>query len=156
MGKMLREAIAQTRALARGLVPVGSDPDALPNGLTELAERIDALGRVRCRFDYAEPIAFADPFIAGHLYRIAQEAVNNAVKHAKAKAVTIRLARAAGQIVLEIADDGGGLPKIRGENREGLGLGVMQHRASAIGADLTINSKRGEGVTIRCVLPDKS
>lgn len=155
MGKMLREAIAQTRALARGLVPVGSDPDALPNGLTELAERTDALRRVRCRFDYPEPIAFTDPFVAGHLYRIAQEAVNNAVKHAGAKEVTIRLARTAGRVVLEITDDGAGLPKTRGNNREGLGLGVMQHRASAIGAELTINSKRGEGVTIRCVLPDK-
>ena len=153
MGRMLREAIAQTRALARGLVPVGSDPDALPNGLTELAERTNALGRVRCRFEYPEPIAFADPFVAGHLYRIAQEAVNNAVKHARAENVTIRLARSPKGVGLEISDDGGGLGKKRDDTTRGLGLGVMQHRASAIGAELTITSKRGEGVTIRCVLP---
>lgn len=156
MGAMLREAIAQTRFLARGLVPVGSDPDALQTGLTELAERINALGRVRCRLDCPEPITLRDAFVAGHLYRIAQEAVNNAVKHARAKHVTLRLARSKEDktLVLEIADDGAGLAKNRTRGpQSGLGLGVMQHRASAIGAELTIDSKRGEGVVIRCTLP---
>jgi len=153
IGKMLREAIAQTRLLARGLVPVGSDPDALQVGLTEFAERINALGRVRCRFDCPEPVAITDPFVAGHLYRIAQEAVNNAVKHSRAKHVTIRLTRSNGTIALEISDDGSGLAKNRAGQRGGLGLGVMQHRANAIGGELTIASQRNEGVTIRCSLP---
>ena len=152
MGRMLREAIAQTRSLARGLVPVGSEPDALQNGLTELAEGINALGRVRCHFDSPEPISLTNAFVAGHLYRIAQEAVNNAVKHSRAKKITIRLARKNGALVLEIADDGTGLVKTR-TNERGLGLGVMHHRAGAIGAELAVISKRGEGVTIRCTLP---
>lgn len=153
MGKMLREAIAQTRFLARGLVPVGSEPDALQIGLTELAERINALGRVRCRFDCPHPVSLHDPFVAGHLYRIAQEAVNNAVKHSRARHVTLQLARKNGILLLEVADDGTGLVKSRTTTRSGLGLGVMQHRASVIGAELTVVSKRGEGVTIRCTLP---
>jgi signal transduction histidine kinase len=152
VGKMLREAIAQTRLLARGLVPVGSDPEALQIGLTEFAERINALGRVHCRFECLEPIAISDPLIAGHLYRIAQEAVHNAVKHARAKRITIRLARANGSIALEISDDGAGLTRNRTESRSGLGLGVMQHRTNAIGGELTIVSQRGKGVTIRCSL----
>jgi signal transduction histidine kinase len=156
MGKLLREAIVQTRLLARGLVPVGSDPDALQVGLAELAERIDSLGRGRCEFECREPVLLTDAFVAGHLYRIAQEAVNNAVKHARAKAVKIRLAQDHGALRLEIADDGVGLPKGRSSTRGGgLGLGVMRHRANAIGAELTITSKRGEGVTIRCHLPLK-
>jgi signal transduction histidine kinase len=156
MGKLLREAIVQTRLLARGLVPVDSGPDALQIGLAELAERIDSLGRGRCEFECPEPVLLADAFVAGHLYRIAQEAVNNAVKHARAKTVKIRLAQADGVLLLEIADDGAGLPKGRSATRGGgLGLGVMQHRASAIGAELTVSSKRGEGVTIRCRLPFK-
>jgi signal transduction histidine kinase len=148
-GRMLREAIAQTRYLARGLVPVGSAPDALQNGLAEFAQRINALGGVRCQFDCPKPVAVNDPFVAGHLYRIAQEAVNNAVKHAHARNVTIRLKHLAGALLLEIADDGTGLAK----NRHGLGLGVMQHRAKAIGGEFTIASKRGSGVRIECRLP---
>jgi signal transduction histidine kinase len=153
MGKMLREAIAQTRALSRGLVPVGSEPDALQTSLTELAERIDSLGRVRCRFDCPSPVSIRDASITQHLYRIAQEAVNNAVKHARARHVTVSLARDAGKVVLQVADDGAGLAKTRAPVTRGLGLGVMQHRAAAIGGELTIASKRGEGVTIRCAVP---
>lgn len=154
MGKMLRETIAQTRFLARGLVPVGSDPDALQIGLAELTERINALGRTRCTLDCPKPVTVADPFIAGHLYRIAQEAVNNAVKHARAKQITVRLAQTAAALTLEISDDGAGLPKAtaHGPTRAGLGLGVMQHRAKVIGAELSISSKRGGGVTVACRL----
>jgi signal transduction histidine kinase len=152
MGKMLRETIAQTRALARGLVPVGSDPDALQNGLTELVERINSLDRTHCRLDCPEPVLVRDPVVAGHLYRIAQEAVNNAVKHAKAKHVTLRLSATPEALTLEIADDGTGLSRTRSSQR-GLGLGVMQHRTSAIGGELTLTSKRNEGVVIRCTVP---
>ena len=150
MGKMLRDAISQTRFLARGLVPVGSEPDALQLGLAALAEQINALGRVHCHFAAAERITVSDPLVATHLYRIAQEAVNNAVKHARAKHVWLRLTRHDALLELEIRDDGAGLPKLRSGHRSGLGLGVMQHRASAIGGELTIESSRGAGVKIRC------
>lgn len=153
MGRMLREAVSQTRFLARGLVPVGSDPDALQIGLAELAGRTHALGRARCTFDSPEPVALTDSFVSGHLYRIAQEAVNNALKHARAKHITLRLTRDAHALVLEIADDGAGLGKPRGAASSGLGLGIMQHRARVIGAELAVNSKRGGGVTVRCTLP---
>ncbi len=152
MGRMLREAVAQTRFLARGLVPVGREPDALQIGLAELAERTNALGRMRCRFECPAPVNVADPFLAGHLYRITQEALNNAVKHARAKLATIRLLQIGGNLKLEIEDDGAGLPKSRDSGRGGIGLGVMQHRANAIGALLAINSRRGEGVCVRCTL----
>ncbi len=152
LGRMLREAITQTRALARGLVPVGSDPDALQIGLTEFASRIDSLGRVRCAFECPQPILVKDDFTAGHLYRIAQEAVNNALKHSRAGHITLRLTQAGTTLTLAITDDGVGLPKSR-TSRRGLGLGVMQHRARAIGAELEIVSKRDSGVTVECRLP---
>jgi signal transduction histidine kinase len=151
IGRMLREAIAQTRFLARGLVPIGNDPDALQIGLAELAGRTNALGRVRCTFDSPEPITLPNPHVAGHLYRIAQEAVNNALKHAKAKNVIVRLAQTGGELRLEIVDDGVGLPNKR-TPRASVGLGVMQHRAAIIGAELTVASRRGEGVSIVCRL----
>lgn len=152
MGAMLREAVAQTRALARGLVPVGDDPDALLIGLSELAERVNALGHVRCRLVAPESFALRDANIAGHLYRIAQEAVNNAVKHARGSNVTLRLRQTADVVELAVIDDGPGLPRAQAGKR-GLGLRVMQHRANVIGADLTVTSKRNEGLAIRCVLP---
>ena len=150
MGRMLREAIAQTRFLARGLVPVGSDPDALQFGLAELTERMNAVGRVRCRFDCPQPVLVTNRFVAGHLYRLAQEAVNNAVKHADARHVTVRLTTADGVIGLEVTDDGSGFARNRSH---GLGLGVMQHRAKVIGGELHVTSKRGAGVRILCQLP---
>jgi signal transduction histidine kinase len=153
MSRMLREAVAQTRALARGLVPVGSEPDALQNGLTELVERINMLGRVRCRFECPQPVLVANPVVAGHLYRIAQEAANNAIKHARADQIILRLTQTRDRLQLEISDNGTGLAKPTSGPRPGVGLGVMRHRASVIGAELKISSKRGEGVTVRCTLP---
>ena len=150
MSALLREAVAQTRYLARGLVPVGGEPDGLQVGLTELAGRTNGLGRVRCVFECRQSAALPDPAVTGHLYRIAQEAVNNALKHARAKLITVRLAVKAGRLRLEVQDDGAGLAKDRSD---GVGLGLMRHRAGLIGAELTIKSKARGGVTVVCELP---
>ncbi|MEO6243863.1 MAG: PAS domain-containing protein [Opitutaceae bacterium] len=152
MGKLLREAIAQTRFLARGLVPVAPRPDALQDELRELAFRTNMLGRVQCTFVCPKPVAIADPFVAGHLYRIAQEAMNNAVKHSRARRLTLRLAIEAGELVLEISDDGRGLPRT-GRKPRGIGLGVMRHRANVMGARLEIQSRPKGGVTVTCRHP---
>jgi signal transduction histidine kinase len=151
IGRMLREAISLTRSLARGLVPVGSDPDALQIGLAEFANRTNTLGRVRCDFECPQPVAVSDPVVARHLYRIAQEAVNNALKHADARRITIKLEEKSGELRLEISDDGIGMPNPKAA--QGLGLGVMQHRAKAIGGEFSLMPRRGGGVTVRCRLP---
>ncbi len=153
VARMLRDAIAQTRFLSRGLVPVGAEPDSLQNGLAELAARTNALGGSKCVFDCPGPVMVDDPAVAGHLYRIAQEAVNNAVKHARARTIRVALTREPDAITLEVADDGKGLGTGKNRPADGIGFGVMQHRAKLIGGDLTISSKRGEGVVIACRLP---
>lgn len=153
MGSMLREAVSQTRYLARGLVPVASDgPDALPTGLAELAERTSAVGRLRCRFIVKDAVSVEDRAVASQLYRIAQEAVNNAVKHSGASEVTIRLGHDGGSVLLEVADNGRGLRKGKGKH-DGIGLGVMRYRAGLIGAALDVQSRPGKGVAVRCRLP---
>ena len=152
MSGLLREAVAQTRYLARGLVPVGGEPDALQTGLAELAARTNGLGRVRCQFECRKPVLLADPAVTGHLYRIAQEAVNNALKHSGASRIAVRLVQQAAGLLLEVKDDGTGLPA---KPSPGLGLGLMSHRASVIGAKLDIASKPQGGVTITCLLPLK-
>jgi signal transduction histidine kinase len=150
IGGMLREAIAQTRSMARGLVPVKDEPDALWASLIELADRTTALGRMPCRFECPRPVLVPNNAVAGHLYRIAQEAVNNAIKHSGATALVVRLAASRNLLELRISDNGRGLPDTR---PTGLGLRVMRHRAEVVGAELTIESKPGRGVTINCVLP---
>lgn len=152
--KLLREAVSQTRQLARGLVPVSDDPEALAMALAELAARMSSAGRVRCRLDCEEPLAVNDPAVAGHLYRITQEAVNNAVKHGAASEILIRLGKRAGRPWLRITDNGKGMPK-GGKRGPGVGLRVMSHRASVIGAELTVTSRRDAGVTITCAFPEE-
>lgn len=151
MSGMLREAVAQTRFLARGLVPLGSGPDALHQGLAALAERTNALGRVHCAFTTENMVEVDDATVAAHLYRIAQEAVNNAVKHAQAQTIRLGLTRRSGRLTLEIADDGVG---IRDEaEKRGTGLGLMRHRAGLIGAELTVKRPRSGGTVISCTWP---
>ena len=150
IGGMLRESIAQVRALSRGLVPVGSEPDALWGSLVGLAQQTNSLGHTECRLESPGVVPVPDPAVAGQLYRIAQEAVNNAVKHSRAKCITIALARDARGIELSVTDNGRGLPKVL---RPGLGLEVMRHRAGVIGADYTVESHPGRGTVIRCRLP---
>ncbi len=151
MGGMLREAVAQTRFLARGLVPLGGGSDALRHGLRSLAERTHALGRVSCEFAATGAVDVADEAAAVHLYRIAQEAVNNAVRHAGASAIRVSLARRPGRLVLEVADDGSGLPP--GSEGKGAGLGLMRYRAGLIGAELTVHPRRGGGLAVACTWP---
>ena len=147
---MLREAVSQTRALARGLSPLDEQPEALQNGLAELAKRSTALGFLECSFHSDTSAPVKNRATAGHLYRIAQEAVNNAVKHSGAKEVAIRFTEDNATLVLEISDNGRGLPR---ERPQGMGFGIMHYRAGMIGAKLTVESKPGKGVRILCTLP---
>lgn len=153
MSRALRDAITQTRSLARGLVPVGNEPDALQIGLAALANQIDGLDRVNCRFECPAPVRIEDATVSAHLYRIAQEAVNNALKHAKAKNIRIRLTARLEVLELQVMDDGRGFAKSSRGREPGLGLNIMQHRARAIGAILTISDEPGQGTAVNCRLP---
>jgi signal transduction histidine kinase len=152
LGQRLREATAFTRALSHGLAPVTLDREGLMAALADLAVRTDALGPIRCQFECPVPVFVSDSLVAGHLFRIAQEAVNNALKHAQARALTVRLAQRKNGVALEIADDGRGLPKHRA-TAPGMGLEVMRHRANVMGAALRIESLPNQGVTVTCLLP---
>jgi PAS domain S-box-containing protein len=147
IGRLLRESIAQVRALSRGLVPVRDEPDALWASLVALVQQTNSLGRAECRLDCPDVVLVENAATAGQLYRIAQEAVNNALKHSRAQRITVGLARSAGGLELSVTDDGRGLGKVV---RPGLGLQVMRHRASVIGAELTVETAPRKGTAIRC------
>src|SRR5438309_6850417 len=144
---LVTEAIGSCRNLARGLHPVTLASAGLPAALAELAARIPA--DVKFHWPRSERIDF-ESTLALHLYRIAEEAVTNAVKHAGAKSITIGLAILARRPVLEIADDGKGIgQKVK---TEGMGLRNMEYRANVIG-DLTVEARKGGGTCVRCTLP---
>jgi len=151
MCQFLRDAITQTRSLAHGLTPFMLDATGLQAALAELAQRTHSLGRMSCRFACPKPVLLKDSEAAGHLYRIAQEAVGNALKHAGATEIVISLSAQEDLLRLEISDDGRGLTKSR-KSGQGIGLQVMRHRANAIGADLTFDQKRAPGTAVVCTL----
>jgi len=86
------------------------------------------------------------------LFRIAQEAVSNAIKHGKARRLVISLRKARGRIVLKVSDNGGGFPRRAAKNK-GMGLRIMQSRAGMIGGTIAIEPNNGGGMNVTCAMP---
>lgn len=144
----IREAISHTRKLARGLSPVELEANGFVSALRELAENVKKIFRVDCRVDCTESVTIRNNVFATHLYRIAQESINNAVKHGKAKRVVISLKPVGEKIALTISDDGIGFsPETKKSG--GMGTHIMKYRASVVGATLDIKSGiDGAGTTV--------
>jgi PAS domain S-box-containing protein len=149
--RFLQESVAQTRQLARGLTPSTLLADGLADSLAEMVRRMGT-GKVRCHFLCPEPVSSPDNPTANHLFRIAQEAVNNALKHAHAHNIEVSLIQRDDHMVLKIEDDGDGLPIHEKPASLGVGLHIMQHRANVIGASLEIVSRPNKGVAVTCTV----
>jgi PAS domain S-box-containing protein len=150
--RLVNQAIDKTRELARGLLPVLSGADGLMSALRQWAGEVEDLFHVSCRFECAEPILISDVGAATHLYHIAQEAVNNAIKHGRSGRIVLSLGREDGVGVLTVEDDGVGLttPPAR---HPGLGLRIMNHRAGMIGGSLEVRPGAVGGTVVRCRFP---
>jgi two-component system, LuxR family, sensor kinase FixL len=148
----VRDAISHTRSLARGLSPVTIESEGLMSALHELATNTEKIFHVQCRCDFAEPVAMHDHAAATHLFRIAQEAVSNAIKHGKARRLNISLRDSRGRIVLKVSDNGRGFPR-RTTNAKGMGLRIMQSRASMIGGAMVIERNTNGGMSVTCAVP---
>jgi signal transduction histidine kinase len=151
---LANHAIESTRMLARGLAPVSSDQGGLAGALQTLADSLAATQAIDVAFHngIAEPLHLNDED-ATHLFRIAQEAVTNALRHADATRIDIRLDRDVDALVLAVTDNGQGFPEDHQQRRDGLGIRTMQFRASAVRALLEVSQARGYGVTVRCRVP---
>lgn len=148
LAQLIYSAVGQTRAVARGLRPVELDEGGLLAALQDLAEQ--ATLRLPCEVRAnGEPRVHSNE-VATHLYRIAKEAVANAVQHSGATRIVIRLRQSADRLTLVVEDDGHGLPRAA---TTGIGLRVMRYRANSIGAILTIANRATHGLTVRCSLP---
>lgn len=151
--KLVEEAIDLTRTLARGLDPVDLEGESFLESFRELAANISERFKVTCQFECPPAQRIRPPRDAIHLYRIAQEAINNALKHGKARTIVIRLERNENPLVLSIRDDGPGLPPENARNSPGMGLRIMAYRASLIGASFEIGRAPGGGTQVTCILP---
>jgi len=154
IAKHVREAIGQTRALARGLSPVTLESEGLASALHEHAVTMEKMFRVRCRFDYDSQVPVPDHAMATHLFRLAQEAVSNAVKHGKASEIVIHLKADPGWIYLGISDNGAGFAPEKNGHGKGMGLRIMKFRAGMIGGTLTIERSPMGGMLVMCTAPN--
>jgi PAS domain S-box-containing protein len=147
---LVEQCISTVRAIAQGLAPPELERDGLPGALKQLAARTEAVYGIPVRFSVQGRLPELGP-AATDFYRIAQEAVVNAAKHAEATKIDVELGSGPDGLTLCVTDDGSGLTSglhLRG----GMGLQIMRHRASIIGASLDIRARDGGGTVVRCAL----
>jgi PAS domain S-box-containing protein len=141
------------RELARGFQAVELTASGLKNALRSLAAQACDNSGIKCHFKVTRGVRVPDDTVALHLYRIAQEALTNAIKHSGAKNVLITLDRSPTHTCVSVLDDGKGFEVTR--RRKGLGLHMMRYRANALGGELKIERRDSGGMDITCVIPTK-
>jgi PAS domain S-box-containing protein len=153
MGRRINQAVRTAYAMARGLLPVGIDAQGLPAALADLARRTGEQGRIVVKVDIQVDVFPADAEQAQHLFRIAQEALGNAVRHSGCAQIALTWGERGGMLVLEVEDNGRGFTSApMNVHFPGIGLIVMRSRAQAMGAVLHVNSSPEQGTRIRCSL----
>jgi two-component system, chemotaxis family, CheB/CheR fusion protein len=147
--RVVNANVGLARDLARGLHPIELSTSGLANALRELAFRTSQLHAIECRFECPRQVRVRDEAVALNLYRIAQEAVGNAIKNGKAKKIVLKLLRSRRDLVLTVQDNGKGFSPANA--RRGMGIHIMKYRADVIGARFTIESADGHGALVTCV-----
>jgi PAS domain S-box-containing protein len=147
--ELVDEAIQQTRDLARGLYPAELETHGLLASLTTFAATARQMYDSSCRVVYGPPLPEPDLRTSIQLYRIAQEAVSNALKHGRAKNIVISLRPQEAGFELSIEDDGAGIAE-GAERSGGMGLAIMRYRAESIGAQLEVKRRQGTGTVVLC------
>lgn len=153
--RLLNEALSLTRSLARGLDPVALQSGGLTSAFAELAARTSEMFLVDCQYLGPQAATIFSDKATTHLYRIAQEAVTNAVSHGKASVVRIEWIPTPAQATLRITDNGSGLDAAEPPEplHQGMGLRIMHYRASSIGASLEFSVPDIGGTCITCIIP---
>jgi len=152
--ELLRQSVSEVRRMSHGLSPTSVKYRGLVGALQLLAETVRTNFRTPCECEVDAGIAIQNNDIEAHLFRIAQEAVNNALRHGKPTKVKLSLQHVSQtECELRIEDDGAGLKKSKGGQHNGIGVRVMDYRANLIGARLTIKAKPRRGVVVTCRFP---
>jgi PAS domain S-box-containing protein len=148
---IVRQCADEARTLARGIYPVAIENNGLAAALHILASGVKDRARARCTLECDDHLSIGDAGVATHLYRIAQEAVSNALRHGKPKNVLIQLLSGNGDLTLRVSDDGKGLPAK--PSQSGMGLHTMLYRATTIGGSLDIRRSHPRGTVVTCSIP---
>ena len=148
----LHEALTQVRALSRGLMPVQIYADGFMMSLQEITENIEQQSQIPIKLQIDDVVLLFNDITATHLYRIVQESLNNAVKHANASQIEVSLKIEQDHGVLQITDNGIGIP-LDLKDSSGLGLGIMRHRCGLFDGEITINPDGIRGTKVCCRFP---
>lgn len=146
---LINDALTQSRRLAKGLYTLELESNDLASAVNHLVDDVRSTSGVACEFHGSGPFIVSDKAIAMHVFRIVQEALNNAVKHSQGRKVDVSFASHG---VITISDDGVGIPETALE-AEGMGLKVMRYRANMVGASLDIQRGAEGGTVVSCILP---
>jgi signal transduction histidine kinase len=149
---MVDRALTKARSVARGFFTAGFNVSGLAEALRENARNVEDRTGVKCEVVWQESIVILNEDVVMHFFRIAQEGIQNAVKHADASCIRVSLSRAEDTVRLTIDDDGKG-PNALSESSPGLGLRIMRYRASLIGGELKVDRSPMGGLQILCAIP---
>jgi len=150
--KLVQQTINHARDLTRDLATLDLREDDLSAALDRLASHASEVFKISCRFERKGTPPALEPDTARQLYKIAQEAATNAIRHGKAKSVGISLACRSDRLVLTIHNDGVPFPNLQGPST-GMGLRIMNYRANLIGASLEIGAVTPVGTGVICSVP---
>ncbi len=149
IGKLVMQALSQTRNLARGLFPVEVETHGLVQALKELTVTAEKMFNISCRFEGDETLMIRNRTVSHHLFRVAQEAINNSVKHGKATQVVLSLRGHEDQVHFSVRDNGLGFSPGKSPG-QGLGLRIMTFRAQKVGGTLQVTPAEGGGTLLSC------
>ena len=152
INKLVEQAIAQTRILAEGLNPVTIELHGLTTSLERLAIHTEQLYSISCCFKSNDAFTEISDETSYHLYRIAQEAITNSVKHSQATLIELSLNLSDQKVVLAIKDNGTGFTPFA-KKHDGQGLQIMKYRASMLGGNISITSQQQKGTLLICSIP---
>lgn len=155
LNQKLADANRHVHQLSHGIMPVQIDAEALQSSLAELAASTNMPPTIRCRFECPVPVIVSDNSAATHLYRITQEAVNNALRHSQATEICIFLRQIENELLLEVCDNGIGIDEMysrvaAARKDHGMGLKTMQYRAGILGGTLHIERRENGGTRVKC------
>jgi signal transduction histidine kinase len=149
----IERSLEQIRGLARGVMPVEREPDGLMSALRQLCGLIESVHGIPCPFECPRPVLISNHQSASQIYRIAQEALNNAVRHGKPSRITVGLEALENETVLRILDDGVGVPESTEKLPTGSGMRIMKYRAAALGAEMSVKKADPKGTEVVCRIP---
>jgi PAS domain S-box-containing protein len=151
---LIHEAIGKTKTLTKGLCPVDMDAGGLVSSLNELKDYIRNVFGIDCTLECTPDLSITDNTVATNLYLIIREAVSNARRHGHADRIIITLQNTESHLAITVRDNGTGFSGEKSDN--GLGLSIMEFRATSIGATFELNSTPGKGTEILCTLKHES